>query len=208
MKVFFIYSILLSVFVFIGTFSAYFLKTKEFYILTVKLYTLTEYILFAIFLQLNYLNKTAKSIIIFSIFPFLFFCIYDFFLNGSRFSPYPLLIEFMAFIIFIIYFFYERMKIIESTPTYLSINFWICVGLFLYFTGNFFFLICSNNITDKILINQIRYIYTLVTITKNIILSCALFANDFTVINNNEVFNPPADLNLDLESFTPIKNIN
>ncbi|MBS1733381.1 MAG: hypothetical protein JST02_08805 [Bacteroidetes bacterium] len=106
--------------------------------------------------------------------------------------------------ILIIYFFYERMQTVVSYPLYQSITFWISVGLFLYFTGNFFFLLFKKTSNDPNLKNQMRSIYVIVTISKNIILSSAFFANEVPE-NQEEEFSIPA--NLDLDDFSG-KNIN
>ena len=96
----------------------------------------------------------------------------------------------------IIYFFYDRMKTVVSYPLYQTITFWIAVGLFLYFTGNFFFLLFKKTSSDPNLKKQMRIIYTLVTVAKNIILSSAFFANEITE-NQGEEFGIPSSLDLD-----------
>ncbi len=205
LKVFFIYTIALAIFVIIGAISLYFLKSKEVYILTVKIYTITEYLLFAKFLSLSYNSKIAKKVILYSLFPFLGYSFFDLFVNTTNFTSTPLLYEFLSFIIFSIYYFYEKMKTVVLYPLYQSISFWICVGLFLYFTGNFFYLIFSNYSTDRAFMEQIRYVYSMVTISKNILLSCAFFANEIPENQYNE-FQIPNDINLD--TFTPSHNLN
>ncbi len=109
----------------------------------------------------------------------------------------------MSFIFFLVYFFYEKMKTIAERPIYQNISFWICVGLFLYFTGNFFFLLFSRYGTDVVFKNQIQSIYIAVTITKNIILSFSFFANEFKEDDDAPKF--PSNLNLD--AFGPYKNL-
>ena len=205
LKVFFIYTIVLASFAIIGTISLYLVKSKDLYLLTVKLYTLAEYILFAILLNNFYINKIAKKIVLFSIIPFTIFCLINYYITKSSYSNYPLLIEFLSFIVFIIYFFYEKMKTVVSYPLYQSISFWICVGLFLYFTGNFFFLLFSSSSTDKNFTHQMKVIYSLVTITKNILLSFSFFATEF-IESNEDSLNLPSEL--DLDSFYPNNNLN
>jgi hypothetical protein len=205
LRVFFIYTISLALFVIIGTFSAYFLKTKETYILTVKFYILTEYLLFSLFLFHTYTNHLAKKFISISVLPFSFFWLFDLFQSGSVYTTGPLLVEFLAFIVFIIYYFYEKMQVIEESPIYQNVTFWICVGLFLYFSGNFFFLIFSNYKITGVFKDHIRYVYTFVTISKNILLCSALLINE-TTSKSIDNLNFPSDLNLD--AFTPNHKLN
>jgi hypothetical protein len=97
------------------------------------------------------------------------------------------------------------MKTIANSPIYQNISFWICVGLFLYFTGNFFFLLFPVSSTDIVFKNQIQSIYIAVTITKNIILSFSFFANEIKE-EKDDAPNFPSNLNLD--AFGPYKNLN
>lgn len=205
LKVFFIYTILLSLFVILNIIAINILKSKPLYFNVIRVYTIVEYALFAIFLNQLYKNKVAKKIVLYSIIPFVLFCILNYLSNGSKFSSYPLLTEFLAFIVFIIYFFYEKMKTEVVNPLYQSITFWICVGLFLYFTGNFFYLLFIDSTTDKIVLQQLRTIYSIVTISKNILLSLAFLANE-QVESTEDSFNIPNELNLD--SFNPKNNLN
>ena len=203
LKVFFIYTILLSFFSITGL-ALLFFNSKSAYILIVRLYTIVEYILLSILLYNFFENKTAKRVVIFSIFPFVIFTIINLLINEYKYSSYPLLIEFFCFIIFIIYFFYEKMNSSLDRPIYQNISFWICVGLFFYFTGNFFFLLFPVSSTDLVFKNQIQSIYIAVTITKNIILSLSFFATEFK--EDDDTPNFPSNLNLD--GFRPYNNLN
>ena len=94
-----------------------------------------------------------------------------------------------------------------SLPIYQTINFWICVGLFVYFTGSFFFLLLLSNV-DKMntaLKNEMKIIYCVVTIVKNFILGLALLTNEDKT-NEFKEFQIPNEL--DFDSFTPNKNLN
>lgn len=162
----------------------------------VRAYTIVEYCLFALFLYNTYISLIAKKIIFFSIFPFFLFSVTDYFLNAIDFNTTPLLVEFLAFIVFIIYFFYEKMKTVVQYPLYQSIVFWICVGLFLYFTGNFFFLLFVNSSSDSNFKHQMQSIYSLVTISKNLLLCLAFFAHEKPIENKDELILPP-ELKLD-----------
>ncbi|MFT3910547.1 MAG: hypothetical protein QM737_14065 [Ferruginibacter sp.] len=203
LKVFFIYSVILAVSITLST-TAFFLQSQKIYYYIVRIYTPVEYLLFALFLSKLYKNTIAQKIILFSTIPFILFCILDFFINKSPFSNYPSLVEFLAYFMFIIYFFYEKMKTVVHYPLYQSITFWICVGLFVYFTGNFFFFLFINSSSDPDVIAQIKNIYSIVTITKNVLLCSALFANE-TIENNDESLKIPMEMELDDFTLTNLK---
>lgn len=126
--------------------------------------------------------------------------VYYFIITPQTFSTIPSILECLLFMIFIIYFFYEKMKTVIMYPLYQSIVFWICVAFFIYFTGNFFFFIFSNTTQDLSFLKQLLFIYAIVTIAKNLILCLALFANE-PIEQNDEILNIPSDINLD--DFTP-----
>ncbi|CAN5741726.1 hypothetical protein BH11BAC4_BH11BAC4_15940 [soil metagenome] len=125
--------------------------------------------------------------------------------TSTNYNNYPSLIEFLIFIIFIIYFFYEKMNTVVEYPLYQSISFWICMGLFIYFTGNFFFFLFINSSKDKQFLNQMRVIYGVVTICKNIMLCVAFFAEE-RIDQEENAFQIPNEI--DLDSFNPKTNLN
>lgn len=207
LKVFFIYSIILAFFVLMGLIGLYIFKSKPLYFFIVKLYNTSEYCLFATFLYYLFKNNLAKKIVIFSIIPFVVISIISFFFySKSGFSNYPSIIEFLAFIIFIIYFFYEKMNTIVEYPLYQSISFWICVGLFIYFTGNFFFFLFITSSKDKQFIDQMRLIYGIVTICKNIVICFAFLSNEKIETEGGDELHIPNEI--DLDRFTPNNNLN
>ena len=151
-------------------------------------------------------NNLVKNIIKYSIPVFIVFAsTWYFIISPKTFSTYPSVIEFLLFMIFIIYFFYEKMKTVVMYPLYQSITFWICVALFIYFTGNFFFFLFVNTIKDVAFLTQMQIIYSIVTIAKNIILCLALFANE-PVEQNEQSLQIPTDINLDDFTLTNPKN--
>jgi len=88
------------------------------------------------------------------------------------------------------------------TPLYQSISFWLCVGFFIYFTGNFFYLLFLTSTSDKKLVTEMKIVYTIVTITKDIILCLAWFAQEHNETKEEEL-RIPEDLHLDEDlSFT------
>ncbi|MFC4262268.1 hypothetical protein ACFOWM_05240 [Ferruginibacter yonginensis] len=88
------------------------------------------------------------------------------------------------------------MKIVTDYPLYQSISFWICVGLFLYFTGNFFYILFVNNNTDKVFLTQMRLIFFVVNTIKDLIISFALLATEYIDKETNEL-KVPDNISLD-----------
>ena len=207
LKVFFIYTLLLSFFIFINYYLLYIRESKdhvkEYYLINVRTYVITEYILLALFFFCTIKSKIPKNIILFSALPFTIFCILNYFSSDPLvFNNKTLLAEFSLFIIVIVYFFFEKMRIVTRIPLYQSITFWLCVGLFIYFTGNFFYLLFTSTATDLKFKAQMHIIYSIVTITKDIILSLAWFAFEQKVTIEDEL-RIPKDLHLDDDlSFT------
>lgn len=188
LKVFFIYSILLSIFSVVGSLALFKQSNKHIYYIVVRLYTIVEYVLFSILLSHFIITIKFKRLLFFSILPFLIYSFYNWSENKGDFNVYPLLFEFIFFILAIIYFFYEKMKSFYSYPIYNSIHFWICVGLFVYFTGNFFYILLveySSQASVEVK-NQLKLIYSAVTITKNLLLGLSFLASETTEQNPND----------------------
>lgn len=97
------------------------------------------------------------------------------------------------------------MQTVVFYPLYQTISFWICVGLFLYFTGNFFFLLLIKSTNDVHVKIQMKTLYSFVTITKNIFLSVALFASEINEGKNDNIEIPDY---LDLDDFSFTKQVN
>lgn len=81
-------------------------------------------------------------------------------------------------------------------PLYQSTVFWICVGLFLYFAGSFFFFLFTTTKVDKEFSILMDIIYGFVVIVKNIILSLSLLASE-SEDNKEELLHFPTDIDLD-----------
>ena len=92
-------------------------------------------------------------------------------------------------------------------PIYQTNTFWICVGLFLYFTGSFFFLLLLSNVekSNISLKNEMMIIYSIVTISKNLILSCSMIVDETKEEDLTELHIPSE---IDLDSFSPNNNFN
>jgi hypothetical protein len=96
--------------------------------------------------------------------------------NLNEFKNGSTLFEFFALIIITIYFFYEKLFQFELEESIINKKFIIIIGLFLYFTGNFFYMLLveiSKSSTTEIKTN-LTVIYCSITILKNIIISIGL----------------------------------
>ena len=178
------------------------------YIGLLRLHLFFEYTLITIFLYFVLKSKNGKIILKFLYPLFFIYNIYDYLKNGNEvFGDIPTVFEFLLFIIFIIVYFFESMQIQSENPIYKSTIFWICVGLFVYFSGNFFYIVLvenSKNETESVR-NQLKLVYSIVSIIKNLILGFAIFSHSTTENNNN---NPnPFPQDIDLDALTPNQKI-
>ena len=197
LKAFFVYLILLAFFSSSSIYLLYFFKSKAAYLVVLRFYIAIEYATLGVFFYLLIKTKFVKSFLTPSIFVFWIYCIYDFFNSStSTFNNFPALLEFTIFILLIIFYFYEKMNVISSVPLHKTISFWLCVGLFIFFTGNLSFLIFIRYTKDHALIDQMQLIYSFVTITKNIILASAWIANE-SVSSDADIIILPENMNLD-----------
>ncbi len=80
------------------------------------------------------------------------------------------------------------MKSSSLYPIYNSIHFWISVGLFMYFTGNFFYILLVeySTLADAEVKNQLKVIYSAVTIIKNLLLGLAFLSSEKTDAESDE----------------------
>ena len=197
LKVFFVYTILLAFFSTATLYILNFEHSRSAYLFILRIYIAIEYGILVFYFSILFQNKFLKIIILFSIIPFWGYCIYNFFVSEhDTFNNYPALLEFAVFILIIIFYFYEKMKIVSSIPLLKSISFWLSVGLFIYFTGNLFFLLFITSTKDKDILNQMFIIYSCVTITKNIILAAAWFANE-KLQTDADIIQLPENMKLD-----------
>jgi hypothetical protein len=200
------YALMLSVFAIACLIALKWLKDRNFYFLLLRLFTIFEYYTITTVLYYLIKNDTLRNILRYSIFPFAIYAIADYIISHKiGLNNYLNLVSALVLIICIIYFFYEKMKTVVMYPLYQSASFWICVGFFLYFTGNFFFLLFIRSSADKKFIHQMNIIYGLVTVTKNILLCVSLLVNE-QMEETEDILQIPSDLNLDEFSLTTQQN--
>lgn len=165
-----------------------------------RLYSIAEFSIIAYFLYHIIKFPLFRKLILTSIPIFLIFSIVDYLMGPKvQFNNHSNLISSLLLIIFIIYYFYEKMKIVVMYPLYQSIVFWICVAFFLLFTGTFFFFLLVSYTSDQAFKFQLVYIYSFVTITKNILLCLSLFATENKEQANDELQIPT---HMDLDEFS------
>mgnify|MGYP003340961695 FL=1 len=198
------YTVLQAVFSFLCYYFIYVSNSYSHYILALRIHLVFEYLLISVFMYNNIESAKVRFLLLVSLPLFFAYNIYDFIRNdNSGFSNNPTLLEFLIFIVLIIFYLFEKMKVNHEAPAYSSINFWINVGLFVYFTGNFFYiLLVENSVNADITVkNQLIVIYCIITITKNLILSFAFVKNDLEDSLKKNQYEFPKDLNFD--SFNP-----
>jgi len=202
-KVFFLYTIAISILVIVGFSLLYIFNSKENYYLIVRVYNVIEYSLLAYFFSLYIRNKFIKNLLLFSTIPYLLFCIYSFVVAKIPEMPFiPFSVEHILLLIFIIYFFFEVMNESVSEPIYQKAIFWISVAFIINSSGNFFlFLYSKNSYNDEIFKTQYTIIYTSITVLKNILLAVSIIMKE-----NTQVTSPHHPIDIDLDTIHPIIN--
>lgn len=207
LKAFFLYTILLAFFVTLTIIVLKVYVDKNSYFLLFRLFNICEFTTISLFLYHNLKGNTLRKLIIFNIFLFVVYASVDYFINDkTKFNNHSTIVSSLILITYIVYFFYEKMKTVIMYPLYQTISFWICVAFFLYFSGTFFFFLLSQSSLDPDFKNQMKLIYGLVTLSKNIILSLSLFANEQDENMVEEKLHIPDNINLDEISLTNFKN--
>ena len=129
---------------------------------------------------------------------FLIFCVLCFFslLNPALNDFGPVITLFIVFISVSSYYFYEKLKLVSRYPIHKTISFWLCIGLFLYFSGNLFYLLFANSYSSKDNISHLRILNTAITILKNLILSLAWLGFEY-IEKESDIITTPQHLGLD-----------
>lgn len=197
LRLFFCYTISYIVFLILaGILTKIFYPSRYPYGLLLRFYVIIEYCIVSLFIRSLLSTEIFKKIIKYSIVPFILLTITLFLLHPNKtIDSIPAIIEAFLIIVFIIFYFYEKVKTVLYYPLYRIITFWICVAFFFYFTGNFFFFILMDSYSQKDYPKEYLLIYIIVTTIKNIILCVSLFAKEPT--QESQELQIPDDLNLD-----------
>lgn len=126
--------------------------------------------------------------------------------SKTQFNNHSNIVSALLLIFCIVYFFFEQMKTVVMYPLYQSVSFWISVGLFLNFTGIFFFILFINSSNDKNFKILMNSTVGLVTILKNVLLSLSLLASENTEEQEDNILRIPNEIELDEFSLTDFKS--
>lgn len=201
-RVFFLYTILISVLVITGFSLLYIYKSEEKYYFVVRIYNILEYTLLAYLFSFYIKNQFIRKLLFLSIIGYTVFCVYAFVVADEPAMPFlPASVEHVLLLIFILYYFFETIQNITSEPIYQKAIFWISVAFIINSAGNFFlFLYSRNSFNDDTFKNQYTIIYTTVTILKNIFLCISIPIKESPKKSIIE-----ETLNVDLDPFKPIR---
>ena len=202
-KVFFLYTFLITVLVLAVIFARYVYNSVESYFLVTRVYNVVEYSLLAYFFSIHIHKRFVRTLLLFSPFPFIIFCVFDFVsAKEPTIAFYPLIIEYLVLLMFIIYIFFEIMQESVVEPIYQKAIFWISVAFIINFSGNFFlFLYSKTSYNDETFRRQFTIINSSVTILKNILLCISILIKE-----KKDTLPPDSLFDIDLDALNPIKN--
>jgi hypothetical protein len=203
-RFFFIYTSAVAVFIVVGVVGRYYFKSSSFFYIVSRFYDVTEYSLLAYFFSQNIRNLKIQRIVVYSIVPFILYCLFDY-LSAKEpgFAFLPLVIECLTLLVVLIFIFYEKMNYLLDTPIYQTSFFWVAVAFIIYFAGNFFlFLFSENSYHDDTFKIQYTIIYSCVTILKDVLLCISTFHKDKIETTPK----PILDTSFEDELFHPFKN--
>lgn len=148
----------------------------EYRLIFLRIFLIVEFSLISLIFYYNIKRIFFKKITLYLIFPFILFSGYDYFITEkATFSYVPLVVECLILLVYILYFFYEKVQTYTTIPIYQNKIFWIGVAFTIYCAGNFFLFLYANNVTKNA---EFLYYYTLIystfTILKNILLSIGI----------------------------------
>lgn len=180
-----------SIAIYLVTFST---NNRSAFILNFRYYILVEYILLVTYFYYLLHNQLIKKLIIYSIIPFFILWVINYFTSASNqidnFLP---ITQFLVFLIIIVTYFVSKMLENSSIVLHKQISFWVCVGLFIHFSGNFFFYLLISSIDktkDALLFSQMLSITSIINILKDIILALAWLAHERTETPNDKIVFP------------------
>ena len=205
LKVFFLFLTFLALFSTLIITNRYQFKSPKLHYSIINLYSILECTFFTLFFYYLYKSNTAKKIILIFSIPLVSFYIFNYFTN-EKFNVQSLFVQFSFFTVVILYYFLEKLNNITTYSFFKSISFWLCIGLFFYFMGNFTIVIFSKSSTDKVFLNQIQIIYFLVLLIKDSIFSLAWLGKE-PIETDADIIVIPKGLKIDYDpTYTPTAN--
>jgi hypothetical protein len=128
-------------------------KNNDFLVeISLRVFTVFEYLLFATFLYLVIKSSLFKKLIIGLSLVFLIVTFYNYNKSpNSSFDSVPVSIESILLIIYCLYYFFERMNEPQVTFIYSAYHFWVVIGILIYLSASFFLFMQADNLsqTDK-----------------------------------------------------------
>lgn len=142
----------------------------------VRIFIAIEFSFLSLFFYYCLKQRVLKKLILVFIAAFLVFSIYDYVISDrSKLGYSPLVAECFVFLVYIIYFFFEKIQSATVIPIYQFNAFWISVAFIIYCSGNFFLFLYSNTpVKDSHFQDQYTLIYSTFTILKDILLCIAV----------------------------------
>ncbi len=197
LKVFFIYSLILAIFILTSFSTLLVLNDKKLYLGLVSIYVIAEFIIIsAIFFYYTSLRSFKIIITLVTAIAGITLFLNHFYFKNLFITNYKVVFTSIILIAYILLFFYYKMKRVSTVPLYQTMSFWIFVAFFLYYTGNFFFFLIIGSEQPKDIQQFLLLVYSGVTILKNIILCISFRYNEPSKFNNHNL-SIPSDLNLD-----------
>lgn len=101
---------------------------------------------------------------------------------NNSFDSIPLGVTSLIFLIYCIFYLFERVSDPTSFFLYASPVFWVVVALIIYFAGNFFpFIYAQSHIKENLFISEYSLIHDTLYIIKNLIFGFAMLLKDAAV---------------------------
>jgi len=139
------------------------------YSIGLRLFTIIEFSFISFFYS-RVFGLKSKKIITPAIILFAGFSLIDFYYSrNSLFDSVPTGISALIFVIYSIVFFYHQLKYNTTKLIYHLFEFWAIVGVFIYFSGNFFlFIFSQKNFSDPMFKNLFYTFLTTFSIMRNL----------------------------------------
>jgi hypothetical protein len=108
-------------------------------VILLYIFTIVEYLLFAVFIYQNLSNILYKRALLICSVLFTAFCLFNILFEPKyRFDSLQTSIEALILLVFCILFLFEQINKPETTFIYNSYSFWIITGILIYLAANFF----------------------------------------------------------------------
>lgn len=140
-----------------------------------RLFTILEYFFITFYLYSIIKNLNFKFLIKVLSFSFLTYSIFDYFQSKSNtFDSNPTGVACILILFYSIYYLFEKIRTPENLFLYSTPNFWIVVGIILFFSGTFFvFIFSQSNYNDPSFQSAFQLINTSFSILRNLLFSIA-----------------------------------